>query len=86
MKKILLSMALAILVVGLFAACSGNDEDDTADMPVLHIKDIQSDPLAFTGRIKITGVASEFSEDDATYFGVMDFAELMAKYRLFRGR
>ena len=85
MKKIALIIALAVAIAGLTAGCAGKDGGDTSHMPALHIKDIQSDPLAFTGQIRVNGVASAFSEDDATYFAVMDFAELMACRNLYCG-
>jgi hypothetical protein len=81
MKRVALMVTLAVISAGLLAGCAG--KDDTANLPVLSVNDIQSDPLAFVGRIKINGVASAFSEDDAAFFAVMDFAELMVCKNLY---
>jgi opacity protein-like surface antigen len=80
MKKIALLSAFAVLF--LCAACAKK-----ADVPVkiLTINDIKSDPFSFPGEITINGITSAFSENDKTYFTVMDTAELMVCRNLYCG-
>ena len=85
MRKIGLIMVLAIIMGGLAAGCAAMDKGDAGDLEALTIRDVQSDPLSFTGTIKINGIASAFSDDDNTYFAVMDKAELFACKNLYCG-
>ena len=50
---------------------------------MLSIKDIQSDPLSFTGEITINGIVASFAPDDYMIFGVKDTAELLACRNLY---
>jgi len=70
MKKILF---LTVLFTIFVAGCSDNSTDTNA----LAVRDIQSDPLAFTGELKINGVVTEFLEDDMTLFNLKDTAETL---------
>ncbi|MDR0272465.1 MAG: hypothetical protein LBI27_04025 [Clostridiales bacterium] len=79
MKKILLFVLITLFAVG----CAKDNGE--AELHILSIYNIQNDPLAFTGVIKIDGVASSFSESDATFFTVMDTNELLACRNLYCG-
>ena len=82
MRKITFLPLVAIAVIVL---CTGCTNKNSEDVKALSIYDIQSDPLSFTGSIKVSGVAAAFSENDATLFGVMDTAELLACKNLYCG-
>ena len=71
MKKI--SLFTALLIIVLISGCS----DNNADANTLAIRDIQSDPFAFTGELRINGVVTEFFEDDTTIFNLKDTAETL---------
>ena len=76
-----------VIAAGLAVAYvhKGGEEIKVSGVRALSINDIQSDPLSFTGEIKINGVAAAFSEADETFFGIMDTAELMACKDLYCG-
>ena len=82
MKQLTLFQLIALTILALCVACTGKNSDNTR---VLSINDIKSDPLSFTGEITISGVASAFSENDTTFFAIMDTAELMACKNLYCG-
>ncbi len=42
------------------------------DIKVLNVKDVSSDPSAFTGIITVTGITWEVSRHDPNIFGIMD--------------
>jgi len=70
MKRLLF---LIVLFIILAAGCS----DNNADTNTLAVRDIQSDPFAFTGELRINGVVTEFFEDDTTIFNLKDTAETL---------
>ncbi|MCL2009458.1 MAG: hypothetical protein FWG71_02790 [Synergistaceae bacterium] len=86
MKRLAL-FTVSVIVAGLVVAYAdrGGEEIKASSVKALSINDIQSDPLSFTGEIKINGVAAAFSEADETFFGIMDTAELMACKDLYCG-
>ena len=73
MKKMALFLTLVVLVSGLLAGCAQEEK-----VNVLDIKDIQNDPLSFTGEIVITGINAGSFQNDPNIFFVMDTAELLA--------
>jgi hypothetical protein len=81
MKKVIF-LIVSIIIVVFCISCTGKNNETGK---ILSIYDIQSDPLSFTGKITINGVAAAFSESDTTLFGVMDTAELMACKNLYCG-
>ena len=87
MKKF--ALFTVFVVVGLVVAYVNKGGEEVkisvSSVRVLSINDIQSDPLSFTGEIKINGVAAAFSETDEAFFGIMDTAELMACKDLYCG-
>ena len=85
MKRLAL-FTVSVIVAGLVVAYADRGgEEIKASGVTLSINDIQSDPLSFTGEIKINGVAAAFSEADETFFGIMDTAKLMACKDLYCG-
>jgi len=80
MKKLILIVAL-IALMAFSISCTNAEED----MIVLSINDIQSDPLSFTGKLKINGVVSDFYENDNSVFSIMDTAELLFCKDLYCG-
>jgi hypothetical protein len=85
MKKIALFIVFTLFAACMAAGCTDNDSGVTSEENILSIRDIQSDPMAFTGEIKINGVASSFSETDSAFFTVMDTNELIACKNLYCG-
>ena len=88
MKKSALFLALAVViavVVGIAYTNKGYDKGDGIVVRALSINDVQSDPLSFTGEIKINGIAATFSEQDKTFFTIRDTAELMTCRDLYCG-
>jgi len=69
MKRLSFLFVLFIILAG----CSANN----ADVNALAIRDIQSDPFAFTGELRINGVVTEFFEDDMAIFNLKDTAETL---------
>jgi len=78
------AVILACLLIILSTFSIGCTNDDSV-INTLSINDIQSDPLSFTGELKINGVVSIFSEDDPSVFGIMDTAELLFCKDLYCG-
>ncbi|MCL2386506.1 MAG: hypothetical protein FWC89_03045 [Defluviitaleaceae bacterium] len=70
MKKIPLFFVLFIMTV-LIAGCS----DDNAN--ALAVRDIQSDPFAFTGELRVNGIITDFFEHDTRIFNLKDTAETL---------
>lgn len=67
-RALLGAAALAALV--LLSACK-----DGGPKP-LNINDIKSDPTAYTGEIRVTGIMAATAPADPRLFGVMDLTEL----------
>ena len=88
MKRLALILALSVIMIGMVAGCAdkGDDNQNYDDLEAFAIRDIQNDPLAFEGIIKINGIVSAFSENNpAVYFSVMDKAELLTCKNLYCG-
>ena len=73
MKKFAICTVLLILMSALTAGCS----DNNADVNTLAIRDIQSDPFAFTGELRINGIVTDFFDHDTTIFNLKDTAETL---------
>jgi len=80
MKRAVIILCFSIIII--FGVGCENEDVNTN---ILSINDIQSDPLSFTGEIKINGVVSIFSDDDSSVFGIMDTAELLFCKDLYCG-
>ena len=79
MMKIVISLCFFIIILSV--GCSTDDANTNS----LSINDIQSDPLSFTGKLRINGVVSVFSDEDSSVFGIMDTAELLFCKDLYCG-
>jgi hypothetical protein len=76
-KHSVLSIIILMLFIAIISSGCDNKSAD-ADVIVLTIKDIQGDPLSFTGEITITGINAGFYPPDPSIFFVVDTAELLA--------
>ena len=86
MKRLALILELSVMMAGMAAGCAADRDAHVDDLEAFAIKEIQNDPFAFTGTIKINGIVSAFSEDNsAPYFSVMDKAELLTCKNLYCG-
>jgi len=80
MKRLIIVLFFTVLII-FNIGCTNDD----ADTNTLSINDIQSDPLSFTGELKINGVVALFSDDDSSVFGIKDTAELLFCKDLYCG-
>jgi len=81
MKRLAILFCFAFIFV--FSIGCTNDGD--AEINILSINDIQSDPLSFTGELRINGIVALFADDDFSVFGIMDTAELLFCKDLYCG-
>jgi hypothetical protein len=61
------------LVVGIVAAVLFTRP---ADVAALNVKDVLSDPAAYSGTFTLAGITAAFSPSDGELFGIMDVSEL----------
>jgi hypothetical protein len=61
------------LVVGIGAAILFTRP---ADVAALNVKDVLSDPAAYSGTLTLAGITAAFSQHDGELFGIMDVSEL----------
>jgi len=73
MKKTVFFIAFIIIIAGLSLGCAKQEQ-----VKILAIRDIQTDPLSFTGEIIVNGIVAVIAHDDDTIFGIMDTAELLS--------
>jgi hypothetical protein len=64
-----------MFAVMLFITGCGSDNDVQEPVNVLAIRDIESDPFAFTGTLTINGIVTEFAEGGI--FGLKDTQEIL---------
>jgi len=83
LKRIVFFTLLVIITAALISGCNSDNNKEDEPMITLSIDDIKSDPLAFTGKLKINGVVAYLSPDDTTMFGIKDTAELLACKNLY---
>lgn len=69
-QKILI---VAALLVGIVVAVVITSRNDTS---ILHVNQVGSDPLAYSGTITVTGIMAGVSNSDPTIFGIYDIKEL----------
>ncbi len=62
------TLVVAIFAVVLFTR--------PADVAALNVKDVVSDPAAYSGTLTLAGITAAFSQQDGALFGIMDISEL----------
>jgi hypothetical protein len=69
MKKYI--FAVMVVLIGVATLALVKQEN----IKVLNVKDISSDPSAFTGTITVTGITWEVSRQNPNIFGIMDITK-----------
>jgi len=72
----------AIFILLIFMVGCGSNGGDNDTVNILNIRDIQSDPFAFTGELTINGIVTDFYESDTTIFRLKDTVEMMVCLQL----
>jgi hypothetical protein len=72
MRKLFIMLAVILFITG-----CGSDRGVQGPVNVLAIRDISSDPFAFTGVLTINGVVTDFLESDTAIFRLKDTQEIL---------